>query len=574
MKTSFGKKMVVGSLVLALAIPSTVGATSVVGQDQGEIVAEPSNSIIIDHVASSKLADFKQVPIRKALEYVGAKVQWQGSDRSVTVEYLGQTLKIDVEQSTATLNDRPFPFAGEIEFTEGLVYVPLELLQRALDLHIDWDASNNKVTFNSADYIAKATTFVTQIKAGEVANVTALFNDEVRALFPEQIIPFYWTNLSAVYGEIEEELLAVHYEENSVHHNVTLVYNAQAMPLAMTIRFDQEGLIDDLYVNASYAQTGGYVKPEYDQPANYTEQEVKIGEGSLALPGTLTLPKGEGPFPVVVLVHGSGPHDRDSSIGGAKVFRDIAVGLANEGIATLRYDKVTREHSLKATSTPTFTIQRETADDALSAVELLSTMEQIAADQIYIVGHSQGGLMVPRMIELDKNNQVAGAVLLAGPAQSFQDVLIEQQLYLLELVEELGLPLEQFKPSAEQMIRQAEIIKDPQYSHLHLPDDFQLHPAYYWFEQRDYVPVEVAKNQDTPLLILQGENDWQVSMKQFEVWQKELGGKQHVQFKSYPHLNHLLTEYDQISIGLEYGIPANVSLELIKDIAKWVREQK
>lgn len=573
MKTTFGKKMVVGSLVLALAIPSTVGATSVAGEDQEVMVIEPSNSVNIDHVASPKVTVVKHVPIRKALEYVGAKVQWQSSDRSVTVEYLGQTLKIDVEQSTATLNDQPFPFTGDVEFTEGLVYVPLELIQSALDLHIDWDAANSKVTFNAADYIAKATTFVTQIKAGQVADVTALFNDDVKMFFPEQLIPF-WTNLSAIYGEIEEELLAVQYEENSVHHNVTLVYKAEVMPLAMIIRFDQEGLIDDLFVDATFAQTGGYAAPEYDQPANYTEQEVKIGEGSLALPGTLTLPKGEGPFPVVVLVHGSGAHDRDSSVGGAKVFRDIAVGLANEGIASLRYEKVTREHSLKATSSPTFTIQRETADDALSAVELLSTMEQIAADQIYIVGHSQGGLMVPRMIELDEEKQIAGAVLLAGPAQSFQDVLIEQQLYLLEVVEELGLPVEQFIPSAELLIRQAEIIKDPQYSPLNLPEDFQLHPAYYWFEQRDYVPVEVAKEQDTPLLILQGENDWQVSMKQFEVWKKELSGKQHVQFKSYPHLNHLLTEFDQISIGLEYGIPANVSLELIKDIAKWVHEQK
>lgn len=94
------------------------------------------------------------------------------------------------------------------------------------------------------------------------------------------------------------------------------------------------------------------------------------------MPGTLTIPKGIETFPVVVLVHGSGPNDRNESIGGSKMFRDLAVGLANEGIAVLHYDKRTYEYGLKSQS-PYLTAKEETIDDALAAVQFVKSDSRI-----------------------------------------------------------------------------------------------------------------------------------------------------------------------------------------------------
>lgn len=319
-----------------------------------------------------------------------------------------------------------------------------------------------------------------------------------------------------------------------------------------------------------------YQKPEYDK-GNYTEKEVVIGEGDYALPGTLTLPQGEGPFAAVILVHGSGPHDRDSTIGGAKVFKDVAAGLAARNIATLRYEKVSKEHTFKLSAQPKFTLKNETADDALLAAGLLAAMKEIDSARIYVAGHSQGGYAVPMMLDSDTKSLIDGAILLSAPSGQLTDVMVEQQDEALKRIKELGLPEEMIaaqERSAAMIKQTAALIQNPEYSVEKLPEPFPLPPAYWWYEQRDYVPSESAKSQTAPLLILQGENDWQVSMKQYEGWKTALASRPDTEFKSYPKLNHLMTEYAGLSIGMEYGTPANVSAHVITDMADWIDRQK
>src|SRR5690606_33004513 len=142
-----------------------------------------------------------------------------------------------------------------------------------------------------------------------------------------------------------------------------------------------------------------YQAPSYADPARFSEREATVGSGTWALPGTLTLPKKEGKFPAVILVHGSGPNDRDETLGPNKPFRDLAHGLATRGIAVLRYDKRTLVHpkALASEVGAALTLREETIDDALAAAALLRTIPEVDASKIFVVGHSLGGTAIPRI---------------------------------------------------------------------------------------------------------------------------------------------------------------------------------
>ncbi|MEM9859512.1 MAG: alpha/beta fold hydrolase [Bacteroidota bacterium] len=141
-----------------------------------------------------------------------------------------------------------------------------------------------------------------------------------------------------------------------------------------------------------------------------TNEEVSFGTDSVLLSGTLTLPTGQGPFPAVVLVSGSGPQDRDSQILGFKPFKILADSLAEVGIAVLRYDdRGTGKSNGKSVNQST---SEELASDAYYAVQLLKKHRRIQAGNIGVIGHSEGGIIAPMVAVQDPD--VAFIVLMAG----------------------------------------------------------------------------------------------------------------------------------------------------------------
>ncbi len=179
--------------------------------------------------------------------------------------------------------------------------------------------------------------------------------------------------------------------------------------------------------------------PDYADPDSFYEQEVSLDGGRLAVPGTLSLPRRPGPWPAIVLMAGSGPMDRDETIGRNKPLKDLAWGLASRGVAVLRFDKVTYVHPDEIRQLPGFTALNEYGPDTGAAVDMLQEHPSVLAERVFLVGHSLGGTMAPRVATTRPS--VAGIVILAGGAEPLHWAAVRQDRYLASLRPEAQLAL-------------------------------------------------------------------------------------------------------------------------------------
>jgi len=315
-----------------------------------------------------------------------------------------------------------------------------------------------------------------------------------------------------------------------------------------------------------------YNPPAYVNTGSFHETDVTVGSGQWALPGTLSIPGGNGPFPAVVLVQGSGPSDRDETIGPNKPFRDLAWGLASQGIAVLRYDKRTYAHASLFTPdlTAKLTVQDESIADALLAVQLLRGRPEIDSKQIYVLGHSLGAFVAPRIGQQDP--ALAGLVMLAGNTRPLEDVILDQETYLADLN---GGPNLTQAASLEVLKGKIAAVKDPNLSPSTPATDLPLNiPAAYWLDLRGYQPAQLAATLSMRLLVLQGQRDYQVSAtKDFPGWQAALQGKPNATLKLYPDLNHLFISGTGPSTPAEYNVEGHVSAQVVSDIGAWILKQ-
>jgi len=395
-------------------------------------------------------------------------------------------------------------------------------------------------------------------------NSYAMFNDEVKAMMDYEQFVTAMARMSSQLGNPQNvgkpEIEA---GENETVIIVPLEY--EMMKLNARIIVTSDNLISTFLFQPIMPKVD-WVAPPYVDNTKFSERRMTVVTGEFEMPAILTMPIGKENIPAIVLVHGSGPNDMDETVMGTKVFKDLAWGLASKGIAVLRYDKRTLTHGGKINLNQ-LTLKEETIDDALSAANLLMTVDEINKNQIYILGHSLGGMAMPRIAKDFPKG--AGFIILAGSVRNLAHIIADQYEYILSDANE--------NPESQKLIDEVKM----QVDYL-MSDEFSLDspsdklplsiPALWWHDHLNSNTEQLVRDEKRPVYIIHAERDYQVTMKDYRLWEELVKDLNNYTLKLYPKLNHLLVEGEGKSTPDEYKKSGNVSKEIIDDIYNWINK--
>jgi dienelactone hydrolase len=420
--------------------------------------------------------------------------------------------------------------------------------------------------------ISSARAFIALMAAEDFSAATARFDPTMKAALPADRLASTWARVLAQAGPYAG-IVSARQEARGPFKVVSTTCRFQNLNLDVVTTFNAAGEIAGLSfppqsIQRTAAPATAWSWPAYANAATFTESDITIGAGTeWPLPGTLTMPSGTGPFPVVILVHGSGPGDRDETVGPNKPFRDLAGGLASRGVAVIRYDKRSHTHGPKVAALARLTVKDEVIDDVVSAVAVARALPRVAPSRVFVLGHSFGGTLVPRIAAVAPG--VRGFVVMAGATRPIEQALVEQTRYIAKLDGRIA-PDEQDAIDALQ--KTADTIRALTSADAEGGVRVLNVPASYWLDLRGYQPAIAALSVARPLLVMQGERDYQVTAGEFAAWKTALAATPDVTFKSYTALNHLFITGSGPSGPDEYFQPGHVAEPVVEDIAGWIRQ--
>ena len=415
------------------------------------------------------------------------------------------------------------------------------------------------------DTAAIATTVVEMARDGRFGEIEPLFAPPLRAVVSAETVRDAWGTEISKRGLVSTigEPMSEQVKEGLVRVRIPVICERGGFTVRMAV--DSQGALQGLLL-APPEGTASWTLPTYANPKKFEEQEVMVGSGPLAVPGTLSLPHGHGPRPGVVLLPPMGAFDRDETSGLNKPLKDLAWGLASRGVAVLRFDMVTYTHSQQVATLRDFTMTDEYVPYAVAAVRILQQQPTVDSARVFILGHSMGGKVAPRVATAEPS--IAGLVIMAGDTQPMQRSAIRVARYLAQIS-----PGPASEAAVETITRQTALVESPDLSPStparELP--FGLSGSY-WLDLRGYDPVSTAAAIDKPMLILQGGRDYQVTVEDdLSRWKEGLAHRPDVTIRIYKADNHLFFPGTGPSTPAEYDLAQHVDPAVVADIATWLR---
>jgi len=299
-----------------------------------------------------------------------------------------------------------------------------------------------------------------------------------------------------------------------------------------------------------------------------SEVPVSFPSHGRQLLGTLMLPpeslgKKE-KYALVVMVGGFGPVDRDETVGRNKPMRDLAVGLARRGIASLRYDKPT--HSIRGRlELAHLTIDEETIDSAVAAVHCALALHQVDATNIFLLGHSEGGEMAPFILQ--QATEIRGAVLMAVPGRPPDEFVPDQFARQLKM-----------KDTAQTEIDTQVAALKSEFTAVRgaaMPNSVMVLglPAGYWRSLMARDNIAALHNVSVPLLVLQGDRDAQVSRQDYELVTAAVPANR-LETEYFTGLDHIFIPAPEGANGSEMLIGSHVADQVINRIGAWLEKHE
>ena len=392
-----------------------------------------------------------------------------------------------------------------------------------------------------------ATTFFQQRKDSDFY---ILLDSNAKNSITEEELSLEFDDIIKIYGEpLEMDSESIVAVSGTYENTVSVPVRFKTGWMDMTYTINSTSSVTSFKLTASdKLDENGYNETQYV----YT---TETGEGKYVFTKTNSSEQS----PLIIFVHDKDALDKNSTIGVNKVFRNLAYALADQGVASIRYDRTI--------------LDNEDAEDsiALIAEELQAIiaeakeLEGIDTNKIYVLGYGLGGYVLPSFADqLD----VAGFILSSSPSANVYLTIYQEELYKLSCNTTMT---DMNKEIRKQEIENSKTLIESLDSTSDFYQDIFGHSSAFWLELQAYDAIETVKLMEKPVLITQGSNDYQVKSSSYNGWVDGLKGCSHVSFKYYKNMDHLLSIRKTTSVPADQLTESEISTAYVQDLIKFVQ---
>lgn len=592
------------AVMIALSIGFSVFAVSAPANAYAQMPASDISVVVdgrtlqFEAQGPIQIAGRTLVPVRGVFEALGFNVEWESETQTAVVSNERYTIRITIGSDTFTTNGNVHELDVPAQLVGQTTMVPIGLPLASVGFGLEWDGETETVYITSpappaqeetpedavnwAFFNNLATEFINLLAGGDFEEAIAMFDETMAELIGPWELQAIWEELLTLTGGF----IKIHEIRNGEAEGFfisAVIVRFEHTGFVWNVVFNEDGLIAGLNTGGVYTIYREVVT-EIILVNGFTNEPVIIGEGTdFPLQGLMSVPTGmDGPVPAVVIVAGSGPSDMDGTFFGSRPYRDIAVFLASNGIAVIRHDKRTFTHGERIVETigGSATVWHESMEDALLAAEILRNDPRIDSDRVFIIGHSLGGVLAPRIHAA--TGDFAGLILMAATPRSLMEVLAEQHTSLIVAGFDVGAIDEDTKNTMLEAVEEmrelfatVSLMSEEEAKETFI-EPFGVY-AYYLLDLEAHPFTRYIQYAMVPILVMQGGRDFQIPPDTcFVMIQELLDGNENATFILFDGLNHSFMPTTATNFGEHAAFmmlyPDNVYEAVLMAIVDWIKQ--